>query len=92
MIHVLNHSTRSARIVAFSALALLPAVVHLFRHSMPATHPLLAAGPLLAGFVLAARFSHTRVGLMGLGTTVAGLIWTANWLMMAGSGCCSTMN
>jgi len=82
---------RLLTVLAVSALALLPAIVHLAWVPIAVTHPALAAGPLLAGLALAPRFTVTRLGFASLGTFLATLIWMANWLMMAGGNCCSTM-
>jgi hypothetical protein len=79
-------------LVLFGVLALLPSLAHLTWQTLPATQPLLALGPVVAGFGVAARFVPLRAGFLALGPLVAGLIWTANWLMMAGSTCCSTIN
>ena len=82
-------SRRLIGTIAFTALALLPSITQLSSLTIPVTNPLLAVGPLLAGFGLAARFAQAGFGFFPLGVVVTGLIWITNWLMMADGNCCS---
>ena len=82
-------SRRLIGTIVFTALALLPSITHLSLFTIAVTNPLLVVGPLLAGFGLAARFSRASFGFFPLGAVVTGLIWIANWLMMADGNCCS---
>lgn len=75
----------------FFALAFLPSLFHLATPVVLTTDPLVAFGPVIAGFWLAAGIREIRVSFALLGSLITTLIWTANWLMMAGHGCCSTM-
>jgi hypothetical protein len=75
----------------FGGLALLPSIIHLAWLAVPVTHPSAALGPGVAGFLLAARLCRTRANFTLMGTLVTTLIWTANWMMMAGHHCCSGM-
>jgi len=73
------------------ALAFLPSILRLAWHGFPVTNPMVAPGPVIAGFWLASGIREIRVSFALLGTLITTLIWAANWLMMAGHGCCSTM-
>jgi hypothetical protein len=75
----------------FFALAFLPSILRLAWHDFPVANPMTAFGPVIAGFWLAAGIREIRVSFALLGTLITTLIWTANWLMMAGGGCCSTL-
>ena len=59
---------------------------------MPVTNPLVAPGPVIAGFWLAASVREIRVSFALLGALIATVLWSANWLMMAGHACCSTID
>jgi hypothetical protein len=75
----------------FCVLAFLPSILRLTMFAVPVTNPLAALGPVVAGFWLAASVREIRVSFVLLGSLITTLIWTANWLMMAGGGCCSTL-
>ncbi len=78
-----------AALPLFFALAFLPSILHLVLHGFGVTNPLAALSPVAAGFWLAAGFRGNRVGFTMLGALVAALLWSVNWLMTAGGGCCS---
>lgn len=80
-----------AALPLFLALAFLPLLLHLAMFTVLTTNPLVALGPVIAGFWLAADIREIRVSFALLGILITTLIWAANWLMMAGHGCCSTM-
>ncbi len=80
-----------ATLPLFFALAFLPSLLHLATLTVQVTNPLVALGPVIAGFWLAAGIREIRVSFVLLGTLITTLIWTANWLMSAGHGCCSTL-
>jgi hypothetical protein len=76
----------------FFALAFLPSILRLAWYDFPAANPATALGPVIAGFWLAAGIREIRVSLVLLGPFLTTLIYAINWLMLAGHGCCSTMN
>jgi hypothetical protein len=86
-----NPLDRTAQPLVF-ALSFLPSLLHLAMLTVQVTNPLVALGPVIAGFWLAAGIREIRVSFVLLGTLITTLIWTANWLMLAGHGCCSTIN
>jgi hypothetical protein len=90
--HSFANPFHAAALPLFFALAFLPSIIRLAGHDFPVTNPLTALGPVIAGFWLAAGIREIRVSIALLGTLITTLIWTANWLMLAGHGCCSTMN
>ena len=73
----------------FCGLSLLPSMIHLTWKSVPVINPYVAIGPITAGFVFAAGLCRTRMSFAVLGVLVTALIWMTNWLMAAGSDCCS---
>ena len=75
----------------FWVAAFLPSIFQLALNGVSLTHPVLALGPVLAGFWFAASRPGTCVHVVALGTLVTVLLWASNWLMMAGAGCCQTM-
>lgn len=80
-----------AALPLFFALAFLPSILRLATLHMSVTNPLIALGPVIAGFWLAASVREIRVGFALLGALVATVLWSANWLMMAGGACCNTL-
>jgi hypothetical protein len=80
-----------AALPLFFALAFLPGIMRLMSPDMPAENPVAAMGCVIAGFWLATSFREIRVNSMLLGSLVTALLWSANWLMMAGGDCCATM-
>jgi len=90
--HSFANPLNRAVLPLFFALAFLPSLLHLATIAVLKTNPLAALGPVIAGFWLAAGIREIRVSCTLLGTLITTLIWMANWLMMAGHGCCSTMN
>jgi hypothetical protein len=74
----------------FFGLAFLPGILRLVLPDFPVTNPLAALSPVAAGFWFAASFREIRMSFALLGLLVTALLWSANWLMMAGGGCCST--
>jgi hypothetical protein len=89
--HSFANPLHAAALPLFFALAFLPALLHLATFTVPVTNPLVVPGPVVAGFWLAAGVREICVSFALLGTLITTLIWTANWLMMAGGGCCSTL-
>ena len=74
----------------FFALAFLPGILHLVLPDFSVTNPLAALSPVAAGYWFATSFREIRMNFALIGVLVAVLLWSANWLMMAGGGCCST--
>jgi len=68
----------------------LPSILHLVLPDFSVTNPLAALSPVAAGFWFATSFREIRMSFALIGVLVAVLLWSANWLMMAGGGCCST--
>ena len=89
--HSFANPLNAAALPLFFALAFLPSLFHLATLTVLATNPLVALGPVIAGFWLAAGIREIRVSFALLGSLITTLTWTANWLMMAGHGCCSTL-
>jgi hypothetical protein len=89
--HSFTNPLNRAALPLFFALAFLPSLLHLAMLTVLTTNPLVALGPVIAGFWLAAAIREIRVSFALLGTLITTLIWMANWLMMAGGGCCSTL-
>jgi len=85
----LHTPSRPVALALFWALALLPVIVRLLRPIDPITSPLMALGPLLAGFWLAATVCQLRLNCVALGLFLGTVLWVVNWLMLAGSDCCS---
>ena len=75
----------------FSSLAFLPSILHLASQNVPLTNPVVALGPIAAGFLFASSVREIRVNFLLLGTLLATLLYSVNWLMFAGA-CCSTLN
>ena len=73
----------------FFALAFLPSILHLVSPSFGVINPLVALSPIAAGFWLAAGLREIRVSYALFGALITALLWSANWLMTAGGGCCS---
>ncbi len=82
----------AAALPFFFGLAFLPSILRLAGHDFPATKPAIAPGPIIAGFWLAAGLREIRVGFVLLGTFLTTLIYTVNWLMLAGGNCCATIH
>ena len=89
--HLMTNPLNRAALPWFFALAFLPALLHLATFTVQVTNPLVSLGPVIAGFWVASSAREIRVSFALLGTLVTVLIWMANWLMLAGHGCCSTM-
>src|ERR1019366_7022135 len=85
-----NPLNRSA-LPVFLALAFLPGLLCLILPDFQVTNLITAPGPVIAALWLAAGLREIRVHFMVLTTLVAGLLWSVNWMMMAGGTCCSTM-
>ncbi len=81
-----------AALPLFFALAFLPGVLRLVLHGFSVTNPLVALGPVAAGYWLAASFQEIRVSYALLGALMTALLWAVNWLMLAGHSCCSTID
>ena len=79
-----------AALPLFFALAFLPGILHLVLPDFSVTNPLAALSPVAAGYWFATSFREIRMSFALIGVLVAVLLWSANWLMMAGGGCCST--
>ena len=79
-----------AALPLFFSLAFLPSILRLVLHDFLVTNPLSALSPVAAGFWFATSFREIRMSFALLGVLVTVLLWSANWLMMAGGGCCST--
>lgn len=73
-------------------MAFLPAIIHLAWRNFPVTNPLVALGPVAAGFWLAASLREIRLSIALLGAAFTALLWAINWLMLAGHNCCATPN
>ena len=89
---LISNPLNAAALPLFFALAFLPSLLHLATPTVQVANPLVAIGPVIAGFWLAASIREIRVSFAMLGTLITTLIWMANWLMLAGHGCCSTMD
>ena len=89
--HSFANPLNATALPLFFALAFMPSLFHLATLTVLTTNPLVALGPVIAGFWLAAGIREIRVSFALLGSLITTLIWMANWLMMAGHGCCSTM-
>jgi hypothetical protein len=74
----------------FFAMAFLPGILRLLLSDFPVTNPLAVLSPVAAGFWFAMSFREIRMNFALLGVLVTVLLWSANWLMMAGGDCCST--
>lgn len=72
--------------------ALLPSIVHLAWRATAVTNPLAALGPVVAGFWFAGALRGIRWNFVWLGALMTAILWSVNWLMLAGSACCSTIN
>jgi hypothetical protein len=88
---LISNPLNAAALPLFFALAFLPALLHLTGHDFLAANLPVAAGPLAAGFWLAAGIREIRVRFALLGPLIAIILWSVNWLMTAGGGCCSTL-
>ena len=75
----------------FFALAFTPSIFHLTSFGLPVADPLLALGPLAAGFWLAASFREIRLNFALLGSLLTVFLWLTNWLMLAGRDCCGNV-
>ncbi len=85
-VHPLNH----VALPLFFALAFLPSILCLGLPGFSVTNPISAIGPVIAAFWLAASLRGIRVSFMLLGVMTTTLLWSANWIMMAGDHCCLT--
>jgi hypothetical protein len=81
-----------AALPLFFALAFLPSILCLVLPGFSVTNPVAAIGPVFAAFWLAASFRKIRVSFVPLGALVTMLLWSVNWIMMAGGHCCQTYN
>jgi hypothetical protein len=90
--HSILSPLQPAQLPLFFALAFLPSLLRLAAFAVPVTNPLAALGPIAAGFWFAASVREIRYPLALLGPVVSALLWSVNWLMMAGGVCCQTMN
>ena len=97
LIHSVQNLPRSfasplnrAALPLFFSLAFLPGILRLALFDMPVTNPLAVLGPVIAAFWFAASVREIRFSVVLLGPVVSALLWSANWLMMAGGSCCST--
>ncbi len=75
----------------FFALSFLPGILCLSLHDFQVIHPISAFGPVVAALWLAAGLRETRVSFAGLAILITALLWSVNWLMMAGGSCCLTL-
>jgi hypothetical protein len=89
---IISNPLVRAALPLFFALAFLPSILRLATLHVPVTNPLVALGPVIAGFWLAASVREIRVRFALLGALIATVLWSANWLMMAGGFCCQTIN
>jgi len=89
--HKLNKPLARTALPFFFTLAFLPGILRLVLPELPAMNPLAALCPMAAGFWLAAGLREIRMHFALLGIFLTTLLWAANWLMLAGHGCCSTM-
>jgi hypothetical protein len=80
-----------AALPLFFALAFLPSILCLALPGFSAANPVAAIGPVIAAFWLAASFREIRVSFAPLGVLITTLLWSANWIMMAGGPCCHTL-
>src|SRR5476651_1220046 len=80
-----------AALPLFFALAFLPGILCLVLPGFSVTNPAAAIGPVIAAFWLASSFREIRVSFVPLGMLVTTLLWSANWIMMAGGHCCQTI-
>ena len=87
--HLMANPLNRAALPWFFALAFLPSLLHLATFTVPVTNPLVSLGPVIAGFWVASSAREIRLSFALLGTVITTLIWMANWLMLAGHGCCS---
>jgi hypothetical protein len=87
---LLIHPLDRAALPFFFVLAFLPSILRLVLPDFPVTNPLATLSPVAAGFWFATSFREIRMSFALLGVLVTVLLWSANWLMMAGGGCCST--
>jgi hypothetical protein len=78
-----------AALPLFFSLAFLPGILRLVLHGFLVTNPFVALGPVAAGFWLAASFRGIRLNYALLGALMTALLWSANWLILAGGNCCS---
>jgi hypothetical protein len=76
----------------FFTLAFLPSILCLILTGFSVTNPFAAISPIIAAFWLAASFREIRMSFVPLGALVTMLLWSANWIMMAGGHCCQTIN
>jgi len=90
LLHALINPLAHAALPFFFALAFLPSILRLALPDFTVTNPLAALRAVAAGFWLAALFREIRMRFALLGVLVTALLWSANWLMTAGGGCCST--
>jgi hypothetical protein len=81
-----------AALPLFFVLAFLPSILHLAAFDVPVTNPLVVLGPVAAGFWFAATIREIRVNFALPGTLKTTLLWSVNWLMLAGHTCCSTID
>jgi hypothetical protein len=91
-IHSLANLQNPIALVLLWALALLPSILHLAGHGAAVTNPLAAIVPVVAGFWFAAALPGIRMDFVWLGALLTALLWSVNWLMLAGGVCCSTVN
>lgn len=82
---------KTVGLLFFSALAFLPAILHLASQNVSLINPVVAFGPVVAGFWFASSVREIRVNSVLLGTLLTTLLLSVNWLMFAGA-CCSTLN
>ena len=82
-------SSHTLLTLVLCGLAFLPVIWHLARLTGPVANPLLAAGPVIAGFWLASTLCETRLNFAFAGVLLSVLVWLVNWFMLAGSDCCS---
>jgi hypothetical protein len=80
---------RVGGLVVFWALAFLPSVSHLLGLDWTGARLFAGLGPLSAGIWLAGAICQTRLAFTVLGALLSALVWLLNWLMLAGSTCCS---
>lgn len=79
-------------LAVFCVFAFLPSVLHLVSRDIAVTNPMVALGPVAAGFWFAATVRDIRMNTALLGVLITVFLWSVNWLMLAGSDCCSTMH
>src|SRR5665213_2571851 len=79
-----------AALPLFFALAFLPSILHLALFNLPVTNPLVALGPVAAGFWLTGGLRGMRVNFTLACALITTVLWAVNWLMLADGNCCAT--